>query len=168
MQVCVSGLCSRRRVDVHSILCSTRGVSILEVVFVCAIAAILLSIAAPALRGALDAQRLQSASDGLSTVLLEARRDAIRSNRLNTVALDLGARSIALDAVINGAGTVVPHRFMVLPDGVAFDGEDNPAAVTFDPLGRPTVLPATFRLVCLQSGRVRIVQVLATGRVQVL
>jgi Tfp pilus assembly protein FimT len=168
MQVCLLTRRARRGGRSRAVLSSAQGFSITELLLVCAIAAVLTALAAPALRGALDSQRLRSASDGLSTLLLEARRDAIRSNRANTVALDLDARSIAVDGVINGAGTLVPRRFVVLPAGVDFDGNDNPPAVTFDPLGRPTLLPATFRLVSIQSGQVRIVQVLATGRIQVL
>jgi Tfp pilus assembly protein FimT len=146
---------------------STRGFTLIDVVFVCAVAMLLLTFASPVLRTAIDNQRLQVASTSLSTLLNEARRHAIRSNQLNTVTLDVAAGSIAVDGVSGAAGTVVQQRFVVLPDNVIFDGANNPAALTFDALGRPTVLPATFRLASRLSGRVRIVQVLATGRVQV-
>lgn len=146
---------------------STRGASLVEMMFVCAIGVLLIAIAVPPLRGALDAQRLQSTGDSLSTVLLEARRDAIRSNRPNTVDIDLNQRSVLTRGVTDAAGTLANRRLLVLPTGVAFDGTGNPSSITFDPLGRPAVLPATWRLVSTSSGQVRVVQVLATGRVQV-
>lgn len=136
-------------------------------VFVCAVGVLLIAIAVPPLRSALDVQRLQSSGDSLSTVLLEARRDAIRSNRPNTVDIDVNERAVVARGVTDAAGTLTDRRLLVLPNGVAFDGADNPASITFDPLGRPAVLPATWRLVSTTSGQVRVVQVLSTGRVQV-
>jgi Tfp pilus assembly protein FimT len=147
---------------------SSRGIGILEVVFVCAIGVVLLAMAGPPLRAAHDQRRLRNASDGLAAMLMEARRDAIRSNRLNVVAVDVDAGRVSVEGIIAAGGAPVERRLLVLPDAVGFDGPNNPPALTFDPLGRPTVLPATFRLVSRASGQVRTVQVLATGRVQVL
>lgn len=146
---------------------SERGVSLIDLVFVVAVGAILLAFAAPALKTAFDGQRLIGAADGLSNTLAQARREALRTSRQTTVALDPAERTITLNGFSDAAGTLVQLRFEALPRGIAFNGAV-PAAVVFDPLGRPTALPVIIPLVATASGRVLTVRVLATGRVEVL
>lgn len=152
---------------VGSRLRSERGVSLIDLVFVVAVGAILLAFSAPALKGAFDGQRLIAAADGISSTMAEARREAIRSSRQTTVALDPAARTVTLNAFSDAAGTQALRRLVALPQGVNFVGA-TPAAVAFDPLGRPTALPVDIALVSTASGRVLTVRVLATGRIEVL
>lgn len=152
---------------VGSRLGSERGVSLIDLVFVVAVGAILLAFSAPALKSAFDGQRLIAAADGISSTMAEARREAIRSSRQTTVALDAAARTVTLNAFSDAAGTQELRRLIALPQGVNFAGAI-PAAVAFDPLGRPTALPVDIALVSTASGRVLTVRVLATGRIEVL
>lgn len=147
---------------------SRQGFSLIDLVFVCAIGSTLLAIAAPALKGAFDGQRLISAADGISSTLAEARREAIRASRQTNVAIDVATRVTRLNTFSDAAGTLVLRRSLTLPAGVAFAGPDVPAAVVFDPLGRPTVQPVAIRLISTASGRTLTVRVLTTGRIEVL
>lgn len=146
---------------------STRGISLIDLIFVLAVGTILLAMAAPSLKGAFDGQRLIAAADGLSSTLAQGRREALRTSRQTTVVLNPAARTVTLNGFSDAAGTLVQLRLEALPGGVAFNGPV-PAAVVFDPLGRPTVLPVTIPLVSTASGRVMTVRVLATGRIEVL
>lgn len=152
---------------IRSRLRSERGVSLIDLIFVVAVGAILLAFAAPALKGAFDGQRLIAAADGISSTMAEARREAIRSSRQTTVAIDAAARTVTLNAFSDAAGTQQLRRLIALPQGVNFAGAI-PATVDFDPLGRPTAVPVAIPLVSTASGRVLTVRVLATGRIEVL
>jgi len=141
--------------------------SLIDLVFVMAVGTILLALAAPSLKAAFDSQRLIAAADGLSSTLAQARREALRTSRQTTVVIDAAGRTITLNGFSDAAGTLVQLRFEALPQGVAFNGAA-PAAVVFDPLGRPTVLPVNIPLMSTASGRILTVRVLATGRIEVL
>lgn len=149
-------------------LASERGVTLIELLFVAAIAVILLGLSAPTMKAAFDGQRLIAAADGISTTLAEARREAIRASRQSTVTINDAARTITFDAFSDAAGTQQARRFIALPEGVDFSGEAVPATVVFDPLGRPTALPVNIPLVSTASGRILTVRVLATGRIEVV
>lgn len=148
-------------------LASERGFTLIELLFVAAIAAIILSLAAPTIRAAVDGQRLIAAADNISNTLAEARREAIRTSRQSTVALDAPSRSVTFSAFSDAAGTLEQRRFVGMPDGVTW-GAGAPATVVFDPLGRPTTLPVEIALTSAATGRVITVRVLATGRIEVL
>ena len=152
----------------RSPLASERGVTLVELLFVAAVAVILLSLSAPTMKAAFDGQRLIAAADGISTTLAEARREAIRASRQSTVTINDAARTVTFDAFSDAAGTQQARRFLALPEGVDFSGEAVPATVIFDPLGRPTALPVNIPLVSTASGRILTVRVLATGRIEVL
>lgn len=153
----------RRPVPLRS---SQQGFTLIELLFVVATATIILALSAPALRAAIDGQRLIAAADDISSTLAEARREAIRTSRQSTVAIDAVARTVTYSAFSDAAGTLVQRRFVGLPNGVTLVAV--PATVIFDPLGRPTAVLALIALTSAATGRVLTVRVLPTGRIEVL
>lgn len=146
---------------------SARGFSITELLLVLAVSTTLMAIGTPLLRSALNESRLRAAANDLGNALLEARREAFRTSEIARVEVDPADGRISVFARDTATDTIVERRRLYLPPGVGFN---NVAAVTtynFDTLGRPAALPMTVQVRSLDTGVVRTVTVLGTGRVNI-
>jgi prepilin-type N-terminal cleavage/methylation domain-containing protein len=146
---------------------SHRGFSLVELLFVLAIGATLMAVGTPILRGALGEQRLRTGATNVGNALAEARREAVRTSETARVDVDPATGRISVfsrDVTTNGW---VERRRFHLPRGVAFVGLLTPVSFAFDTLGRPAALPMTVQLRLVQTGVVRSVTVLGSGRVNI-
>ena len=146
---------------------SQRGFTLLELLFVVALAAIFAAIAVPNLQAVGEAYRLSTAASAIASKLAEARTNALKRNRLTWVLVDGAARRVQVQtAAASGAATDIggPEN---LPSGVVFSIEESTASVTFDALGRPLDPPQSIQLHSPASGLARTIAVTSTGRITV-
>ena len=143
---------------------SRRGFSIVELLVVVAVAATLMAIGAPVLRGTLAEQRLRDGATDVGSALSEARREAFRSSTTARIEVDPADGRISVFAWDRGANAEAERKRYYLPQGVQFNNVGAVTSFTFDTLGRPAALPMTIQLRLANTAVVRTVSVLGTGR----
>ena len=146
---------------------SNRGFTLIEFVFVMAIGVVLAAVGTPVLQGALGEQRLRSGATDISNALAEARREAFRASAVARVEVDPADGRVSVFVFSVAANAQVERRRMFLPNGVVFDGVNAVTSYTFDTLGRPAALPMTLQVRSVQTGVVRTITVLGSGRVAI-
>lgn len=144
---------------------STRGFTLLELVFVLAIGMVLMAVGTPVLQGALTEQRLRAGAQEVGNALSEARREAFRASAQGRVEVNPADGRVSVFVFSLAANAQVERRRLYLPPGVVFNGLAAVTSYTFDTLGRPTALPLAVGVRSVRTGTVRTVSVLGTGRV---
>jgi prepilin-type N-terminal cleavage/methylation domain-containing protein len=145
---------------------SERGFSITELLVVVAVMAVLMAVGTPALRGAMNEQRLTAGAFELVGSMSEARRQAVRVGEGTRVEVDPADGRISVFAVDRNQNEQEVRR-TYLPPGVVFDTLMIITNYEFDSLGRPESLPMAIGLRSSSTGALRTVAVLGSGRINV-
>lgn len=145
---------------------SHRGFSIVELLLVLAVGTTLMAVGTPVLRGALATQRLRAGAAALGNAVAEARREAVRTSapaRVEVDPVDGRISVFATDTALVPNAEVERRRYY-LPGGVQFNGLAGVASYLFDTLGRPAALPMSIQIGLGDTGDIRTISVLGTGR----
>lgn len=137
-----------------------RGVTLVELVTVIAVAAILLALAIPSFSEQLARRRLEGVANELSTDLQYTRAQAVSENQPATLAIVSGGGSYT----ITQGG--LPLKTITLPTGVTLT-PSSVSAVTFDPV-RGTATVGNFGVAVASVGTSANLQLITNlmGRVQ--
>ena len=114
--------------------CDRRGFTLLEILLVLTILVAVMALAAPALSGALENQRLRSAADQVRTEWTRAHVKAMKTGRIQVFRYEVGGRAFQLepwaagDDTLEAAPTATsgsPLRPEAQADELAAAAEDN-------------------------------------------
>jgi prepilin-type N-terminal cleavage/methylation domain-containing protein len=145
---------------------SSRGFTLVELVFVAAIIVIILTIAIPSITAAQRGYDLSTAGYTISNKLDETRTNALKRNQQAWLLLDPAGPSLQVQFSTGGT-TVNVGGPAFLSKSLTFVGLTTTQQVVFDPLGRPVSPPQTIQIQHIASGQGRTITVTSTGRITV-
>ncbi len=138
----------------------------MEMVFVAAIALVIMTFAIPSIVAAQRGFELSSAGYTITGKLDETRTNALKRNQQTWLLLDPTGPSLQIQYSSGGA-TVNIGGPTFLSKSLTLVGITTPTQVVFDALGRPVSPPQTIQIQNIVSLQGRTITVTSTGRITV-
>jgi len=141
-----------------------RGASLIDLLIAACIMGIVLAIAIPQARAALDMQRLDAGASKVASKLMDARMNAIKRNRQAWLLVDTSAKTLQVQTTDNSGSTINVGAAEPLPSGISIGG--TVTQVIFTSLGR-VASTETITLTGSSTGKTKTVTVSLVGEINV-
>jgi len=145
-------------------LLDERGASLIDLLIVACILGIVLAVAIPEMRAALDMQRLDAGASRLASKLMDARMNAIKRNREAWLLIDTSAKTLQVQTTDNSSSTINVGGAEPLPTGISIGG--TATQVIFTSLGR-VASTQTITLTGSSTGKTKTVTISLVGEISV-
>jgi Tfp pilus assembly protein FimT len=140
------------------------GASLIDVLITVTIATVVLAVAIPGARSALEMQRLDASASKLASKLMDARMNAVKRNRQAWLLINSSARTLQVQTTDSSGSTINVGGAEPLSSGVSVGS--TPSQVTFTSLGR-LAAAQTMTLTGTATGRTKSVTVSVVGQISV-